>query len=95
VSDAADRFGDKVATVADALRTYAAEVAPIAKRLEALQSQATTFVAGLKTSGGAFDGNWTDDADKVSEHQALMHDVAVAQEQFAAARPTTLRSTTG
>jgi hypothetical protein len=85
VSDAADRFGDKVATVADALRTYAAEVAPIAKRLEQLQSQAATFVAGLKTDSGAFDENWTDDADKVSEHQALMHDVAVAQAAFAAA----------
>ncbi|MFF5572561.1 hypothetical protein [Streptomyces luteogriseus] len=85
VSDAADRFGDKVATVADALRTYAAEVAPIAKRLEQLQGQATTFVAGLRTSDGAFDENWTDDADKVSEHHALMHDVHVAQEQFAAA----------
>jgi hypothetical protein len=85
VRDAADRFGDKVATVADALRTYAAEVAPIAKRLEQLQSQATTFVAGLKTSSGAFDENWTDDADKVAEHQALMHDVNVAQEAFAAA----------
>ncbi|MEU0174523.1 hypothetical protein ABZ178_14375 [Streptomyces massasporeus] len=84
VSDAADSFGDKVATVADALRTYAAEVAPIAKRLEQLQSQAATFVAGLKTDSGAFDENWTDDADKVSEHQALMHDVNVAQEQFAA-----------
>ncbi|MFJ8049961.1 hypothetical protein [Streptomyces luteogriseus] len=85
VSDAADGFGDKVATVADALRTYAAEVAPIAKRLEQLRSQAATFVAGLKTDSGAFDENWTDDADKVSEHQALMHDVNVAQAAFAAA----------
>ncbi|MFI0267733.1 hypothetical protein [Streptomyces luteogriseus] len=85
VSDAADRFGDKVATVADALRTYAAEVAPIAKRLEQLQRQAAAFVAGLKTDSGAFDENWTDDADKVSEHQALMHDVNVAQAAFAAA----------
>ncbi|GGW82860.1 hypothetical protein [Streptomyces lomondensis] len=85
VRDAADSFGDKVATVADALRTYAAEVAPIAKRLEQLQSQAATFVAGLKTSSGEFDENWTDDADKVSEHQALMHDVAVAQAAFTAA----------
>ncbi|MET9388941.1 hypothetical protein ABZY20_00785 [Streptomyces sp. NPDC006624] len=85
VRDAADRFGDKVATVADALRTYAAEVAPIARRLERLQGQATTFVAGLRTDSGEFDENWTDDADKVSQHQALMHDVHVAQEQFAAA----------
>ncbi|MCF1650335.1 hypothetical protein [Streptomyces indiaensis] len=85
VRDAADRFADKVASVADALRTYAAEVAPIAQRLEQLQSQATTFVAGLKTDSGAFDENWTDDADKVSQHKALRHDVNVAQEQFAAA----------
>ncbi|MEU6686432.1 hypothetical protein [Streptomyces sp. NPDC046832] len=85
VRDAADRFADKVASVADALRTYAAEVAPIAKRLEQLQNQAATFVAGLKTDSGAFDENWTDDADKVSQHHALMHDVNVAKEQFAAA----------
>ncbi|WP_171110511.1 hypothetical protein [Streptomyces sp. Z423-1] len=82
---AADSFADKVATVADALRTYAAEVAPIAKRLEQLQSEATAFVAGLRTSSGEFDENWTDDADKVQEHQALMHEVAVAQEAFTAA----------
>lgn len=83
--DAADSFGDKVATVADALRTYAAEVAPIARQLEHLKGQATAFVAGLKTDSGAFDENWTDDADKVSEHQALMHNVAVAQAAFTAA----------
>lgn len=83
--DAADSFGDKVTTVAAALRTYAAEVAPIARRLEHLKGQATAFVAGLKTDSGAFDENWTDDADKVSEHQALMHDVAVAQAAFTAA----------
>ncbi|MDO0937156.1 hypothetical protein QQY66_37600 [Streptomyces sp. DG2A-72] len=83
--NAADSFGDKVATVADALRAYAAEVAPIAKRLEHLQSQATAFVAGLKTDNGEFDENWTDDADKVEKHQALMHDVALAQAAFTAA----------
>ncbi|MFI9614316.1 hypothetical protein ACIHCM_22085 [Streptomyces sp. NPDC052023] len=83
--DAADSFADKVATVADALRTYAAEVAPIAERLERLRSEATAFVAGLRTSSGAFDENWTDDAEKVQEHQTLMHEVAVAQEAFTAA----------
>ncbi len=83
--DAADAFADKVATVADALSTYAAEVAPIVKRLEHLQSKATAFVAGLKTPNGEFDENWTDDADKVKEHQALMHDVNVARAQFTAA----------
>ncbi|MFE6364157.1 hypothetical protein ACFVP3_29705 [Streptomyces sp. NPDC057806] len=83
--DGADRFADKVATVADALSTYAAEVAPITKRLERLQSKATAFVAGLKTPSGEFDENWTDDADKVEQHQALMHDVNVAQAAFTAA----------
>jgi hypothetical protein len=83
--DGADRFADKVATVADALSTYAAEVAPIIKRLERLQSKATAFVAGLKTPSGEFDENWTDDADKVEQHQALMHDVNVAQAAFTAA----------
>ncbi|MFD4262131.1 hypothetical protein ACFWR9_32025 [Streptomyces sp. NPDC058534] len=83
--DAADRFGDKLATVADALRTYAAEVAPIAKRLERLRGQAATFVAGLKTGTGEFDENWTKDADKVDEHRVLLHDVNAAQAEFAAA----------
>ncbi|MGW6736288.1 hypothetical protein [Streptomyces sp. NPDC055013] len=83
--DGADSFADKVATVADALSTYAAEVAPIIKRLERLQTKATAFVAGLKTPTGEFDENWTDDADKVEQHQALMHDVNVAQAAFTAA----------
>ncbi|GGL67211.1 hypothetical protein GCM10010129_08240 [Streptomyces fumigatiscleroticus] len=83
--DGADAFADKVATVADALSTYAAEVAPVIKRLERLQSKATAFVAGLKTPSGEFDENWTDDADKVEQHQALMHDVNVAQAAFTAA----------
>lgn len=83
--DGADAFADKVATVADALSSYAAEVAPIIKRLERLQSKATAFVAGLKTPSGEFDENWTDDADKVEQHQALMHDVNVAQAAFTAA----------
>ncbi|MGK9459639.1 hypothetical protein ACSLFT_06280 [Streptomyces sp. G6] len=83
--DAADSFGDKLATVADALRTYAAEVAPIAKRLQQLQSQAATFVAGLKTSTGEIDEKWAKDADKVDEHRALLHDVNAAQHAFAAA----------
>ncbi|MFC8867909.1 hypothetical protein ACFUAC_09675 [Streptomyces sp. NPDC057148] len=83
--DAADSFGDKLATVADALRTYAAEVAPIAKRLQQLQSQAATFVAGLKTSTGEIDEKWAKDPDKVDEHRALLHDVNAAQHAFAAA----------
>ncbi|WP_230886981.1 hypothetical protein [Streptomyces spinoverrucosus] len=83
--EAADRFADKVAAVANALRTYAAEVAPIAKRLEHLQNQATAFVAGLRTAGGEFDESWTDAADKVQEHQTLMHEVAAAQAAFTAA----------
>ncbi|NUV61631.1 hypothetical protein [Streptomyces sp. CAI-85] len=83
--DGADAFADKVATVADALSTYATEVAPIIARLEHLHSTATAFVAGLRTPGGEFDENWTDDADKVREHQGLMHDVNVAQAAFTAA----------
>ncbi|EGX54920.1 hypothetical protein SZN_35522 [Streptomyces zinciresistens K42] len=83
--DGADAFADKVATVADALSAYAAEVAPIIARLERLQSKATAFVAGLRTPGGEFDENWTDDADKVGRHQALMREVNVAQAAFTAA----------
>ncbi|MFI9806672.1 hypothetical protein ACIHEJ_20320 [Streptomyces sp. NPDC052301] len=86
--DAADAFADKVDKVADALVDYAIEVGPIAKRLEHLKSKATTFVAGLKTSTGEFDKSWNNDADKVEEHQALMHDVDAAQAAFWAAEVT-------
>ncbi|WP_330304168.1 MULTISPECIES: hypothetical protein [unclassified Streptomyces] len=85
VRDRADGFGDKLATVADALATYATEVAPIAARLKHLQSEAATFVAGLKTSSGAFDENWAHDQDKVDQHQTLMNGVAEAQAAFTAA----------
>ncbi|WP_328870974.1 hypothetical protein OHT76_13095 [Streptomyces sp. NBC_00287] len=85
VRDTADTYADKVATVVEALSAYAVEVGPIAKRLEALQRQAVGFVAGLKTDTGEFDENWTDDGDKVAEHQSLLHDINVAQEQFYAA----------
>ncbi|MEV0225237.1 hypothetical protein [Streptomyces sp. NPDC050704] len=85
VRDRADGFADKVATVADALTTYAVEVTPIVARLKRLQAEAATFVAGLKTDSGAFDEKWTDDQDKVDEHQALMNDVAAAQAAFTAA----------
>ncbi|MEV5318697.1 hypothetical protein AB0K92_13770 [Streptomyces sp. NPDC052687] len=80
--DAADTFADKVETVAEALSTYAAEVAPIAERLEHLKSRATAFVAGLKTESGEFDAKWNKDADKVEEHQALWHEVHAAQQAF-------------
>nr|WP_222109840.1 hypothetical protein [Streptomyces cupreus] len=82
VRDTADAYADKVATVVEALSAYAVEVGPIAKRLEALQRQAVGFVAGLKADTGEFDENWTDDGDKVAEHQSLLHDINVAQEQF-------------
>ncbi|WP_393097040.1 hypothetical protein [Streptomyces sp. LN325] len=85
VRDRADGFGDKLATVADALATYATEVAPIAARLKHLQSEAATFVAGLKTSSGAFDENWNHDQDKVDQHQTLMNGVAEAKAAFTAA----------
>ncbi|MFD0284861.1 hypothetical protein [Streptomyces lutosisoli] len=85
VRDRADGFGDKLATVADALATYATEVAPIAARLKHLQSEAATFVAGLKTSSGAFDENWAHDQDKFDQHRTLMNEVAEAQDAFTAA----------
>lgn len=83
--DAADSFADKVATVADALSAYAIEVAPIIKRLEALKSRAAAFVASLPAGHDQYGMDWTHDADKVHEDQALMHEVNVAQAQFAAA----------
>ena len=85
VRDRADGFADKVATVAEALTTYAVEVTPIIARLKRLQAEATTFVAGLKTDSGAFDDDWMNDQDKVDEHQGLMNDVAAAQAAFTAA----------
>ncbi|MGW3421327.1 hypothetical protein [Streptomyces phaeochromogenes] len=85
VRDRADGFADKVATVAEALTTYAVEVTPIIARLKRLQTEAVTFVAGLKNGSGAFDEDWTDDQDKVDENQALMNDVAAAQAAFTAA----------
>ncbi|GAA1419880.1 hypothetical protein GCM10009601_17490 [Streptomyces thermospinosisporus] len=84
-SDAADAFADKVDKVADALRTYATEVAPIIKKLKQLQVDAATFVAGLKTENGEFDENWNKDEAKVEEHQALLHEVNAAQAEFTAA----------
>ncbi|MEU6220630.1 hypothetical protein ABZ845_24425 [Streptomyces sp. NPDC047022] len=83
--DAADSFADKVATVADALSDYAIEVAPIIKRLEALKSRAAAFVASLPAGHDQYGMDWTHDADKVHEDRALMHEVNVAQAQFAAA----------
>jgi hypothetical protein len=85
VRDRADGFGDKLATVADALATYATEVAPIAARLKHLQSEAATFAAGLKTSSGAFDEHWDHDQDKFNEHKALMNAVAEAKAAFTVA----------
>ncbi|NJP52644.1 hypothetical protein HCJ93_21910 [Streptomyces sp. SBST2-5] len=84
-SDAADAFADKVDKVADALRTYATEVAPIIKKLKQLQVDAATFVAGLKSENGEFDENWNKDEAKVEEHQALLHEVNAAQAEFTAA----------
>ncbi|MDX6361529.1 MAG: hypothetical protein QOC85_532, partial [Streptomyces sp.] len=85
VRDGADGFADKVATIAGALTTYAIEVTPVIARLKNLQSKAATFVAGLRTSSGAFDDDWMRDQDKVDEHAALMNDVAAAQAAFTAA----------
>jgi hypothetical protein len=80
--DAADTFADKVETVAEALSTYAAEVAPIAKRLEELKIRTSAFVAGLRTESGEFDEKWNKDAEKVEEHHALWHEVHAAQQAF-------------
>ncbi|MDL2078901.1 hypothetical protein QNN03_20920 [Streptomyces sp. GXMU-J15] len=85
VRDAADAYADKVSGVVSALSAYAVEVGPIAKRLEALQKKAYGFVAGLKTEGGEIDENWTEDEDKRTEHNELLHEVNVARAQFYAA----------
>jgi ppGpp synthetase/RelA/SpoT-type nucleotidyltranferase len=70
VRSRAGELGDDVASVAGTLSTYAAEVRPIAARLDALRAEAAAFVAEV-----ANDDDWREDGDKVDRHNGLLTQV--------------------
>jgi hypothetical protein len=74
-SRASDLGGDLEA-VAGTLSGYAAEVRPIALRLEQLQGEAASFVAGVEG-----DDDWREDGAKVDQHNGLL--AAVDQQVLA------------
>jgi hypothetical protein len=67
VRSRAGDLGDDIGSVAGALSSYAAEVRPIAARLDALRAEASAFVA--EVSG---DDDWREDGDKVDRHNGLL-----------------------
>ncbi|MFI8928118.1 hypothetical protein ACIG3E_10650 [Streptomyces sp. NPDC053474] len=77
VMDRADSFAGNLEKVADALETFVSEARPFAKRLDRLRARAVAFVASVEG-----DDDWTEDQDKVDEHQQLMRDVAAAKNAF-------------
>ncbi|QKW06206.1 EndoU domain-containing protein [Streptomyces sp. NA04227] len=76
-----DAFADQLGQVASALRTYGDEVAPLAKKLRALKTQAALFVANDVDT----DEDWREDKDKVDLNNDLWHDVNATVEAFEAA----------
>jgi ppGpp synthetase/RelA/SpoT-type nucleotidyltranferase len=70
VRSRAGDLGDDVASVAGTLSTYAAEVRPIAARLDALRAEAAAFVAEVEG-----DDDWREDGDKVDRHNGLLTQV--------------------
>jgi hypothetical protein len=77
VMDKAETFATKLETVADALDTYAAEGAPLAKRLTELQEDAKVFAASVEG-----DDDWTEDEDKVRRNEELINGVTATQLAF-------------
>ena len=67
VRSRAGDLGDDIGSVAGTLSSYAAEVRPIATRLDALRAEASAFVA--EVSG---DDDWREDGDKVDRHNGLL-----------------------
>ncbi|HEV3399119.1 MAG TPA: hypothetical protein VG693_07495, partial [Actinomycetes bacterium] len=67
VRSRAGDLGDDIGSVAGTLSSYAAEVRPIAARLDALRAEASAFVA--EVSG---DDDWREDGDKVDRHNGLL-----------------------
>lgn len=70
VRSRAGDLGDDIGSVAGTLSSYAAEVRPIAARLDALRAEAADFVAGV-----AGDDDWREDGDKVDRHNGLLSQV--------------------
>jgi ppGpp synthetase/RelA/SpoT-type nucleotidyltranferase len=70
VRSRAGDLGDDIGQVAGSLSSYAAEVRPIAARLDALRAEAAAFVAEV-----AGDDDWREDGDKVDRHNGLLTQV--------------------
>ncbi|WP_073964679.1 hypothetical protein [Streptomyces sp. CB02460] len=77
VMDTAEEFATDIESLADALDTFIHEAKPHADRLKQLKLDAIDFVHGVEG-----DDDWTEDPKKLDEHQALMDDVATAQDGF-------------
>jgi ppGpp synthetase/RelA/SpoT-type nucleotidyltranferase len=63
-------LGDDIGSVAGTLSSYAAEVRPIAARLDGLRAEAAAFVAEV-----AGDDDWREDGDTVDRHNGLLTQV--------------------
>jgi ppGpp synthetase/RelA/SpoT-type nucleotidyltranferase len=70
VRSRAGDLGDDIGSVAGTLSGYAAEVRPIAARLDVLRAEAASFVAEV-----AADDDWREDGDKVDRHNSLLTQV--------------------
>ncbi|GGV58365.1 hypothetical protein GCM10010277_60970 [Streptomyces longisporoflavus] len=88
VRDRADVFASKIETVAGALDDYAGAVRPIIARLDRLRTRVADFAASLKTDSGEIDDEWTQDQDKIDQHDALWAEVNQAQADFTTAEIT-------
>ncbi|UZK55102.1 hypothetical protein NEH16_14015 [Streptomyces drozdowiczii] len=77
VMDTAEEFATDIESLADALDTFIHEAKPHADRLKQLKLDAIDFVHGVEG-----DDDWTEDPKKLDEYQALMDDVATAQDGF-------------
>ncbi|MBC2863742.1 ADP-ribosyltransferase [Streptomyces mexicanus] len=83
VKDRADTFADGLETVSSALAGYATEIRPLAKKLEDLKREATTFVDSVKD-----DHDWKYDHDKVAHHNRIRDEVTKTVAAFWAAERT-------
>jgi uncharacterized protein YukE len=83
VQQAANTFGDSLATVADALTEYAHTVRPIARQLQDLQRRATDFRKSIEGHP-----HWRSNGDRVKEHNDLWAEVNAAVSAFETAART-------
>jgi hypothetical protein len=80
VADTAESFATELTEVGSALADYAAEVRPIAARLQQLKADAAAFVHSVSGDDG-----WRYDGDKVNRNNDLLHQVDAAVAAFWAA----------